>query len=463
MFRKILVLNRGEIACRILRTCRRLDIASVAVYSDADAQLPHVAEADEAIRLGPAPVKDSYLNLDAVVAAIRSSGAQAVHPGYGLLSESPRLARAVSEAGATFIGPSPATLEQLGDKIAARALARSVGAEPPPGSPAPVDPAKVDAIEAEAARIGFPIIVKAAAGGGGIGMLVVREPSELANAVKTCADRARQAFSDDRVYLERYLERPRHIEVQVLVDATGTAVALGERECSAQRRHQKVVEESPCVASFFAGAEGEARRQALFRSALAIVAAARYQGAGTVEFVFDAAGNAYFLEVNARLQVEHPVTEMVTGLDLVEQQIRIAQGEPLSAAVVAAKPSGHAVEVRVYAEDPAKNFIPQPGRLTRFEWPAARPGVRIESGFGEGSEVTPYYDPLLAKVIAHGDTREHAIANLKSALLAAHVTLTGPKGERATNLAWLQQVLSAPEFVSGDYDTGLIGRLGASA
>ena len=461
MFGKVLVLNRGEIACRILRTCRRLGIQSVAVYSDADAGLPHVKQADSAVRLGPAPVKDSYLNLEAIVEAIRSSGAQAVHPGYGLLSESPRLARAVAEAGAVFIGPKPDTLERLGDKISARALARSVGVEPPPGSASPLDPSDAAALTSEAERVGYPVIVKAAAGGGGIGMLVVREAGELSRAVKTCSDRARQAFSDERVYLERYLERPRHIEVQILVDRAGTGIALGERECSVQRRHQKVLEESPSPAAFFGGEAGEARRQALFANALAVAAAANYEGAGTVEFVCDASGTAYFLEVNARLQVEHPVTEMVTGLDLVEQQLRIACGEALEPDVRAVVRNGHAVEVRVYAEDPSKNFLPQPGKIETFAFPMTLEGVRIESGFEAGAEVTPYYDPLLAKVIAHGATREVALDRLDSALAATQIALVGPKGPRVTNLAWLRQVLAEPTLRNGEYDTGLVDRVGA--
>jgi acetyl/propionyl-CoA carboxylase alpha subunit len=462
MFQKILILNRGEIACRIARTCKRLGVGVVAVYSDADAAAPHVALADEAVRLGPAPVRDSYLNLDAVLAALRSTGAQAVHPGYGLLSESPTLARAVQSAGATFIGPSPEALEQLGDKLAARALARSVGAEPPPGTLAALDPANEAQLLSEAERIGLPLIVKAAAGGGGIGMLVVRDFADLPRAVKTCTDRAQQAFADGRVYLERYLERPRHIEVQIFVDAFGNAVSLGERECSVQRRHQKIIEESPCVAGIFQGPAGEARRQALFAQALAVVQAAKYQGAGTVEFVVGTEGQPYFLEVNARLQVEHPVTEMVTGLDLVELQLRIAAGEPLPEEARAARPSGHAIEARLYAEDPARGFLPQPGKLERLSFPQGLPGIRVDTGFVEGGEVTPHYDPLLAKVIAHADTREQAILRLDRALAATELSLMGPKGPRVTNLALLRRILAAPDFVAGEYDTALVERLGAA-
>ncbi len=460
MFGKILILNRGEIACRIERTCRRLGVRSVAVYSDADENALHVTQADEAVRLGPPPVKDSYLNLEAVVQAIKSSAAEAVHPGYGLLSESPRLARAVEAAGAIFIGPPPAALEALGDKISARALARQAGVEPPPGSLTPIDPEDAAGLLATAASVGLPVIVKAAAGGGGIGMLVVRDAAELPRAAKTCADRARQAFGDGRVYLERYLDAPRHIEVQVLVDAVGDAVALGERECSVQRRHQKIIEESPSAAAFFASEAGQARREELFAKALAVVSNAGYRGAGTVEFVFDANGVAYFLEVNARLQVEHPVTELVCGLDLVEQQLRIAAGEPLSAEARAARSSGHAIEARLYAEDPARGFLPQPGRLERLALPFGLPGIRVDTGVAEGAEVTPHYDPLLAKIIAHGASRGEAIARLDAALASTVVALVGPKGPRATNLAMLRSVLAAPEFARGDYDTRLVERLG---
>jgi acetyl-CoA carboxylase biotin carboxylase subunit/3-methylcrotonyl-CoA carboxylase alpha subunit len=461
MFGKILILNRGEIACRIARTCRRLGVRVVAVYSDADAGAPHVLAADEAVRLGPAPVRESYLNIEAVLLALAQSGAEAVHPGYGLLSESPALARAVEGAGVTFIGPSPDALAQLGDKLQARALARSVGVASPPGTLEAIDPADSLALTAQAAAIGLPLIVKAAAGGGGIGMLVVRELAELGKAAKSCADRAGQAFADPRVYLERYLEQPRHIEVQILADSSGNAVALGERECSVQRRHQKIIEESPCAAGFFRGELGEQARQALFDQALRVVRAVNYRGAGTVEFVVDAAGRAYFLEVNARLQVEHPLTEVVTGLDLVEQQLLIACGESLSAAVQQARPSGHAIEARLYAEDPARGFLPQPGRLERLVFPHGAPGIRVDTGVAEGGEVTSHYDPLLAKIIAHGESREVALQRLDQALLATDIALVGPKGPRVTNLSLLRQVLAAPEFVAGDYDTGLVARLGA--
>jgi len=326
VFQKVLIANRGEIACRVARTCRALGVRSVAVFSDADEKAPHVGLADEALRLGPAPVRESYLSQAALLDALARSGADAVHPGYGFFSENADFARAVRAAGAAFVGPSPDAIERLGDKIGARALARSAGVEPPPGSAAAVDPADAASLERLAAGIGYPVIVKAAAGGGGIGMLVARDASELARAATSASERASQAFGDARVYVERYLERPRHVEVQILADARGNVVALGERECSVQRRHQKIIEETPCAA-FAAASE---RRSALERHAVEIVRAADYEGAGTVEFIVDSAGNAYFLEVNARIQVEHPVTEMVTGLDLVEAQLRVAAGEPLS-------------------------------------------------------------------------------------------------------------------------------------
>ncbi|HYO93238.1 MAG TPA: biotin carboxylase N-terminal domain-containing protein [Polyangiaceae bacterium] len=461
MFDKVLVANRGEIACRILRTCRSLGIRSVAVFSDADVNAPHVSLADEAIRLGPPPVRDSYLNLAALSAAIAGCGAQAVHPGYGLLSESSELARMVAAAGAVFVGPSPAALDLLGDKLSARALARSVGVEPPPGSDAAIDPEDGERLVAEATRIGLPVMVKAAAGGGGIGMLVVRELAELPRAATQCAERARQAFGDGRVYLERFLERPRHVEVQVLMDGAGAGVALGERECSVQRRHQKLIEETPCAAAFFAGESGESRRQELFERALRVARAGAYRGAGTVEFVMDATGAAYFLEVNARLQVEHPVTEMVTGLDLVEWQLRIAAGEALPPEVLSVKSSGHAIEARLCAEDPARGFVPQPGHIEQLEWPTETAGLRIDSGVVAGGEVTSFYDPLLAKIIVHAPTREAAIDRLHAALGEVRLVLRGPKGARNTNLEFLRTVLRSSGFATAAYDTALVAQLQA--
>ena len=460
MFNKVLVANRGEIACRIFRTCERLGIPTVAVFSDADVLSPHVAQADEAIRIGPAKVSESYLNIAAILAAISDVGADCVHPGYGLLSERRAFADAVTESGATFIGPPSAALEAFGDKIKARKVALGVGVSPPPGSEQPVDPKDSAQLKAEAERIGLPLLIKAAAGGGGIGMQIVRELAELERAAQTCADRSLSAFGDGRIYLERYLEGPRHIEVQVFCDAHGQAVALGERECSVQRRHQKIIEESPSPANFFSGPSGAERRSKLWSAALAVVRAADYRGAGTVEFVANAAGELYFLEVNARLQVEHPVTELVTGLDLVELQLRVAAGEALPPQALTPNLVGHAIEVRLYAEDPQKGFLPQPGQLRRFDLPSDLPGVRIDSGVIAGQEITPHYDPMLAKVAAHGATRAEALERLEGALGACQIELLGPNGPRATNLAFLQKLLSSAEFRSGQYDTSLVETVG---
>jgi len=454
-WKKLLVANRGEIACRVLRTAERLGLPTVAVFSDADVGSPHVAMADEAIRIGGAPVKESYLNVPALLAALADTGADAVHPGYGLLSENAEFAEAVARAGATFIGPSPAAMRSVGDKIAARRSALAAGLAPPPGSDGPVDPADTARLHAEAERIGFPLLVKAAGGGGGIGMQIARDVSELERAAKTCAERGGAAFLDSRIYVERYLEKPRHIELQVLADAHGGVAILGERECSVQRRYQKIIEESPSPAAFFEGAPGAQRRAGLAERARALVSSVGYTGAGTLELVADARGETYFLEVNARIQVEHPVTELVTGLDLVEQQLRIAAGEPLSPEVLAAKPQGHAVEARLYAENPSAGFVPQPGRLVRFRLPPEGTGVRIDAGYAEGGEVTPHYDPLIAKVIGSGATRAEAIARLDGALAAIELELTGPRGPRTTNRDFLRLVLASPEFARGEYDTSL--------
>jgi acetyl/propionyl-CoA carboxylase alpha subunit len=451
--KKILIANRGEIACRVARTCKRLGIATVAVYSDADAGAPHVVIADEAVRIGPPPVKDSYLSIEAILGAARQTGADGIHPGYGLLSEKEAFAEAVLAAGITFIGPPPAVLAAFGDKIKARQVARAAGVTPPPGTDGPIGVDDAEAIAREAERIGYPVLVKAAGGGGGIGMQIVEDAAKLARAVTACSDRGRSAFGDARVYLERYVKAPRHIEVQILCDGRGAVAALGERECSVQRRHQKIVEESPSPASFFAGDAGERRRQALFDAARRIVASAGYIGAGTVEFVAGPEGDLYFLEVNARLQVEHCVTEMCTGLDLVEHQIRIAEGEPLAPEARDPARTGHSIEVRLYAEDPAKKFAPQPGRLTHVAWPAAGGDLRIETGVAEGMEITPFYDPLLAKIVAHAATRPEAIARLDRALAETTLDLVGPVGPARHNLDFLRKILGSPEFAAGTYDT----------
>jgi acetyl-CoA carboxylase biotin carboxylase subunit/3-methylcrotonyl-CoA carboxylase alpha subunit len=450
------VANRGEIARRVMRTCKRLGIRTIAVYSEADRDAPHVADADEAILLGPAPAKESYLNADALIDAVRKSGAAAVHPGYGFLSEKAAFARAVAVAGAVFVGPPPEALEAFGDKMKARHVAIAAGTAPVPGTDAPVSiDTEEDVAQAKrtADAVGYPILVKAVGGGGGIGMQVVTDPTQIERAMRSCADRGKAAFADGRIYLERRLERPRHIEVQVLCDAHGAAYALGERECSVQRRHQKIIEETPSPAAFFAGGEGEARRAALMEAALRVVRRAGYVGAGTCEFIADADGRLYFLEVNARLQVEHPVTEMVTGLDLVELQLRVAAGEALPD-LSHVKPRGHSVEARVCAEDPSKGFLPKPGAVDALVW-AGVPGepqtrtLRVESGVRAGSKVTPFYDSMLAKVVAWGDSRAAAIAELDRALGA---TTLGPC---VTNLAFLRKVLADEAFAAGRYDTSL--------
>ncbi|MFO0555758.1 MAG: biotin carboxylase N-terminal domain-containing protein [Polyangiaceae bacterium] len=458
MFRRILIANRGEIACRIQRTCARLGIETVAVYSDADANAPHVRAATTAVRIGPPPVKDSYLDIAAVVRAALDTHAEAIHPGYGLLSEKAAFARAVADAGLVFIGPPVAALEAFGDKIQARRVAREAGASPPPGTEGPIEVGDADALTAQAERIGYPLLVKAAGGGGGIGMQIVEDPSKLVRAAQACSDRGKSAFGDARVYMERYVRSPKHIEVQVLCDSHGAGVALGERECSLQRRHQKIIEESPSPAPFFQGEAGEARRRALLDSALAIVKRVGYTGAGTVEFVASPEGELFFLEVNARLQVEHCVTEMVTGIDLVEQQLRVASGEHLAPEVLAPKRQGASIEARVYAENPLKMFAPQPGKLAVLEWPTSSSDLRIETGVEQGSEVTPYYDPMIAKVVAHGPTREAAITRLVAALGATQLELVGPAGPAATNLDYLGKLLRDADVAAGTYDTSTAER-----
>jgi acetyl-CoA carboxylase biotin carboxylase subunit/3-methylcrotonyl-CoA carboxylase alpha subunit len=454
MFKKVLVCNRGEIARRVIRTCKRLGVATVAIYSEADAEAPHVKDADEAVLVGPAPAKDSYLNVEAILAAITRTGADAVHPGYGFLSEKSGFARAVAEAGVVFIGPPPDVLDAFGDKMKARHVALAAGTRPVPGTDAPIaidTPEGVAHAKAVAAGVGYPVVVKAVGGGGGIGMQVVQDEAGIERALKSCSDRGKASFADARVYLERYVSQPRHIEVQVFCDEHGQAFALGERECSVQRRHQKIIEESPSPASFFAGEAGEKRRQELYDAALRVVKKVGYVGAGTCEFIADDAGNLFFLEVNARLQVEHPVTEMVTGLDLVELQLRVAMKERLPDLSTVVR-TGHSIEARVYAEDPSKGFIPKPGPIDELVWAGGAGEVqsralRIESGVVAGSKVTPFYDPMVAKVVAWGETRDAAIAELDRAL--AGTTLA----PATTNLSFLRKVLASEEFRAGTYDT----------
>jgi acetyl/propionyl-CoA carboxylase alpha subunit len=455
LFDKVLVANRGEIARRVMRTCKRLGIRTVAVYSEADRDAPHVRDADEAVLVGPSPAKESYLDIDAIVAAMRQTGAAAVHPGYGFLSEKPAFARAVAEAGAVFVGPPPSVLEAFGDKMKARHVALAAGTEPVPGTDQPI-PIDTEAGQAEArdaaARVGYPVVVKAVSGGGGIGMQVVTAPQLLERALRSCSDRGKSAFADARVFLEHYVEQPRHIEVQVFCDRHGGAYALGERECSVQRRHQKIIEESPSPAAFLEGDAGEARRRALFDAALRVVTHAGYVGAGTCEFIADAAGRLFFLEVNARLQVEHPVTEMVTGLDLVELQLRVAAGEALPDLSRVAR-RGHAIEARIYAEDPSKGFLPRPGSIDELVWAggvgeAQTARLRVESGVRAGSKITPYYDPMIAKVVAWSETRGGALDELDRALAGTTIA------PATTNREFLRKVLADGEFRAGRYDTG---------
>ncbi len=456
IFDKVLIANRGEVAARVARTCRRLGISTVAVASEADAGAFHARSADEVIIIGPARVSDSYLNVGAVLAAVEQSGAQAVHPGYGLLSEDPKFAASVRGAGVTFVGPSEEALIQLGDKICARELAQRRGLQHAPGTAAPLGD-DLQQVSEEAAKIGFPVLFKAAAGGGGIGMQLVEQPDQVEKALATCRARAKAAFGDERVYLEKYLRRPRHIEVQVIADAHGNVRALGDRECSVQRRHQKVVEEAPAPAVFLVP---EVRRR-VFQHACELIASVGYTGVATVEFIADATAEnpeLYFLEVNARLQVEHPVTELTWGVDLVELQLRVAAGQRLLDDWFAGGTRGHAVEARLYAEDPTKKFIPQPGTFERLSFPGT-PGVRIDTGYEQGDSVTSHYDPLVAKVIAHGADRREAIERLRAALAATEISLVGAKGPRNTNLHFLQQVLASEVFAAGDYDTHLVDDL----
>ena len=452
MFQKILIANRGEVAARIIRTCRRLGVRTVAVYSDADAQSLPVQLADEAHRLGEAPLQNSYLNVPALLEAITASGADAVHPGYGLLSENASFAAAVRSRGATFIGPTTTALETFGDKLAARALARGLGIQPPPGTDSAVGPADTNALEGALRDVGLPLIVKAAGGGGGIGMLRVDRAEDLARAVATCSQRGQAAFNNPKVYLERYLERPRHIEVQVVAAGPGRVWAVGERECSVQRRHQKLIEETPSPARFLTLPHA---RERLLTSAVDIVSAQPYVGLATVEFVVDATDNPYFLEVNPRLQVEHGITELVFGVDLVELQLLATAGDPIPTAPPTSG-RGHAVEVRLYAEDPARGFMPQPGVLERFEFPPEGADFRVDTGLRAGDAITPHYDPLLAKVMAHGPSRAEAIERLRTGLRASSVAIMAKAGPKRSNLELMLELLDNPEFVSGNYTTHLV-------
>jgi acetyl-CoA carboxylase biotin carboxylase subunit len=438
MFSKILIANRGEIAVRIVRACREMGIVSAAVYSDADRAALHVRLADEAYPIGPAPSRESYLRIDKLMDVARRAGCDALHPGYGFLAENPGLARACAENNITFIGPSPEAMECLGSKTAARQLAARAGVPMVPGVEAPIE--QLQDAERVAREIGYPVLLKAVSGGGGKGMRLVAAEAEMPAAWRDASSEALNAFGDARVYLERYLERPRHIEIQIFGDTHGHIVHLGERECSVQRRHQKVIEESPSPV-----ATPELRR-AMGEAAVKLAHEAGYTNAGTVEFLVDAAGDFYFLEVNTRLQVEHPVTEMVTGFDLVKLQIRVAAGEALPFAQSDIVLSGHAIECRLYAEDPDNNFFPSPGTIRSLRTPSG-PGIRFDDGVYEGFTVSTEYDPLLGKLIAWGRDRAEAIARLQRAL--EEYAVAGIK----TNAALFRGILRDPEFVRGEIFT----------
>jgi acetyl-CoA carboxylase biotin carboxylase subunit len=441
VIRAVLVANRGEIARRVVRACRRLGLGTVAVYSEADRDAPHVREADHGVALGPAPARESYLDIDRILAAARASGADAVHPGYGFLSENWRFAEACVRAGLTFVGPPAEAIRAMGDKTEARRLMAAAGVPTVPGSPGPV--ADVAAAEAVAATIGFPLILKAAGGGGGIGMARVDRVSDLPAAFATATRRAQSAFGNAAVYVERYLERPRHVEVQVFADTHGEVVHLHERECSIQRRHQKLIEESPAP-----GLDPRTKR-GLVEAAVTGARSIGYVNAGTMEFLVDATGGFYFLEMNTRIQVEHPVTEEVTGLDLVVAQLRVAAGERLGWRQDAIVQQGAAVECRVYAEDPDKNFLPSPGTLSRLELPGGA-GIRIESGVETGSVVSVHYDPLLVKLIARGGDRDEALARMTAAV---HATVV--EGVRTT-LPFLARALEHPDVRRGALHTQMV-------
>src|SRR5215470_6111965 len=444
MFKKILIANRGEIAVRILRACRELGIQSVAVFSEADRKSLHVRLADEAYAIGPAPSRESYLCIDKLVHVARRAGCDALHPGYGFLAENAALPHACSDTGITFIGPPAEAMETLGSKTSGRQLARRVEVPTVPGTIHPIE--RSSEARALAQSMGYPVLLKAVAGGGGKGMRVVQNDGEFESAFRDAASEAMNAFGDEHLYLEKYLERPRHIEVQILADAHGRVVSLGERECSVQRRHQKVIEEapSPVVTPDL--------RKRMNEAAVRLVRAGGYVNAGTVEFLVDQNLQFYFLEVNTRLQVEHPVTEQVTGLDLVKLQIAIAAGHRLPFAWEAITPRGHAMEVRLYAEDPENNFFPSPGKILSLHAPSG-PGIRVDEGVYEGWTVPNEYDPLLSKLIAWGNSREETIARQRRAL--DEYTIAGIR----TNAGLFRRILEEPDFLRGEIHTRWLDEL----
>jgi 3-methylcrotonyl-CoA carboxylase alpha subunit len=458
MFTKILIANRGEIACRVAATARRLGVKSVAVYSDADANARHVAACDEAVRIGEASPRDSYLRWERIIDAAKATGAQAIHPGYGFLSENEEFARACADAGIAFIGPPPSAIRAMGLKAESKQLMEKAGVRLVPGyHAADQDPAL---LRREADRIGYPVLIKASAGGGGKGMRVVLAAAEFDAALASCKREAINSFGDDAVLIERYVQRPRHIEIQVFFDTHGNGVYLFERDCSVQRRHQKVLEEAPAP-----GMTGERRRE-MGEAAVAAARAVNYVGAGTVEFICEQDGRFYFMEMNTRLQVEHPVTEAISGHDLVEWQLRVASGEPLPATQADLKIRGHAIEARICAENPEANFLPATGTLSVLKWPAHvsfrrnedgegfhdPAPVRVDTGVDEGDAITPYYDSMIAKLIVWGEDREQALARLDAALAGTHVAGV------VNNVAFLRRVAKTPSFAEAQLDTALIER-----
>ncbi len=450
MIRRLLIANRGEIAVRIIRACRELGIGTVAVYSDADAGAAHVRAADHAVHLGAAPARDSYLDAAKVIAAAKASGADAVHPGYGFLSERAHFARACEEAGLVFVGPPAASLEKMGSKIGARQLMIAAGVPVVPGE-APADQSD-QSLQDALARVGFPALIKPSAGGGGIGMKIVRAAAEGPAAIAAARREAAASFGDSTLYVERLIERPRHVEIQVFADAHGQVVHIFERECSAQRRHQKMIEESPCPAL------SAPVREAMGKAAVAAATAVGYRNAGTCEFLLEGEGDTarfYFLEMNTRLQVEHPVTECVTGVDLVRAQLAVAAGEPLPFTQDSLSQRGHAIECRIYAEDPAQGFIPQAGTILLYREPQG-PGIRVDSGVTTGTVVSVHYDPMLAKLIVWAESREAARAKALAAL--RDFAILGIR----TNIPFMIQLLQHEQFVAATIDTGFLDREGAT-
>jgi 3-methylcrotonyl-CoA carboxylase alpha subunit len=444
MFTKILIANRGEIACRVIKTARRLGVRSVAVFSDADAEARHTRLADEAVHIGPAPARESYLDIEKIIGAAKKTGAQAIHPGYGFLSENEDFAEACVKNGIVFIGPPVEAIRAMGSKSAAKQLMERANVPLVPGYHG--DEQETNFLKKESDRIGYPVLIKATAGGGGKGMRIVQSGGEFADALASCRREAKSSFGDDRVLVEKYVLRPRHIEIQVFADNHGNCVYLFERDCSVQRRHQKVLEEAP------APGMTEARRRQMGDAAVAAAKAVGYSGAGTVEFIADPDGRFYFMEMNTRLQVEHPVTEMITGQDLVEWQLRVADGERLPLAQEQLAIRGHALEARVYAEDPDKGFLPSTGKLIHLAPPEESLHVRVDTGVEQGDEITPYYDPMIAKLIVWDHTRDLALARMVQAL--AEYRIAGV----ANNVEFLSRLVASPAFAQADLDTGLIER-----